>query len=126
MKLRIHAGEVRLRLNREEVAQFSKMGFFEDSVEFAPGAKFCYSLESSLNVPAPQVVFQHGSLQVKVPNSLGMQWATSDEVGISADQPLANGHTLAILIEKDFKCIHSEHNDPHAYPNPLEDTSCRS
>jgi hypothetical protein len=33
---------------------------------------------------------------------------------------LDKGKQLAILIEKDFKCVHSDHPDPDAYPNPLE------
>jgi hypothetical protein len=40
-------------------------------------------------------------------------------VGISAEQPLSDGKQLEIVIEKDFKCIHSDHPDPDAYPNPL-------
>jgi hypothetical protein len=39
---------------------------------------------------------------------------SGDEVGMEAQdaQP-------AVLIEKDFQCVHEEHRDPEAYPNPL-------
>jgi hypothetical protein len=116
VKLRIHGNAIRLRLNRDEVAQFSKMGYFEDSIEFGPGAALSYCLESSFKVKAPEVVFQSGSIQIRVPNCTGMQWATSDEVGISGDQSLPNGKCLSILIEKDFQCTHDETPDPLAYP----------
>ena len=46
MKLRIHGNSLRLRLSQSEVAQFSKTGFVEDSIQFAPGASFAYALES--------------------------------------------------------------------------------
>jgi hypothetical protein len=34
MKLRIHGNSLRLRLSQSEVAQFSKTGYVEDSVQF--------------------------------------------------------------------------------------------
>jgi len=47
MKLRMHRNSVRLRLNQGEVAQFSKTGYVEESIEFVPGASLSYVLESS-------------------------------------------------------------------------------
>ena len=42
MKLRLHGNSLRLRLNQADVAQFSKTGYLEETVEFGPGASFCY------------------------------------------------------------------------------------
>ncbi len=123
MKLRIQGNSLRLRLNQSEVSQFSKTGFVEDSVQFAPGVSFAYTLESSSSIKAPQASFQNGWLKFQVPAALGMEWFTTDRVGISADQPLESGKQLSILIEKDFQCLHGgEDRDPGAYPNPLEET----
>ena len=123
MKLRINGNSLRLRLNQEEVAQFSKMGFYEDAIEFGAGARFTYSIECCLRLQSPEVVFKNGSLQVKIPHACGTHWARTDEVGISAQQALESGKELSILIEKDFRCIHRDDGeDPHAYPNPLEDS----
>jgi Family of unknown function (DUF7009) len=120
MKLRIHGNSLRLRLNQSEVAQFSKTGFIEDSIQFAPGASFAYALESLSSLSAPQALYANGWLRVQVPGAAGTEWACSDRVSISGDQPLESGKRLSILVEKDFQCVHGE-RDPHAYPNPLEE-----
>jgi hypothetical protein len=121
MKLRIQGNSLRLRLSQSEVAQFSKTGFVEDSVQFGPGANFAYTLESSSSIRSPQVSFQNGWLKFQVPGAVATEWFTTDRVGISTDQPLESGKHLSILIEKDFQCLHGDElRDPDAYPNPLE------
>jgi hypothetical protein len=118
MKLRIHGNALRLRLNQAEVAQFSKTGFFEDSVEFSPGARLIYALESSSSIRAPKAIYRDGSLRVQVPHKTGVEWATTDRTGISG------GEHISITVEKDFKCMHGDgERDPDAYPNPLETSS---
>jgi hypothetical protein len=127
MKLRIHGNSLRLRLNQSEVAQFSKTGFVEDSIQFSPGASFAYVLESLSSLSAPQALYANGSLRIQVPRADATDWACSDRVGISVDQALESNQRLSILIEKDFQCLHSdEARDPDAYPNPLEETASRS
>jgi hypothetical protein len=126
MKLRIQGNALRLRLNQSEVAQFSKTGYVEDSIEFAPGAAFTYALESLSGVQQPQALYKSGGVRVQVPAKIGTEWATTDQVGISGEQPLSAGKQLSILIEKDFKCLHSgEAQDPDAFPNPLETAHTR-
>jgi len=116
MKLRIQGNALRLRLNQAEVAQFSKTGFFEDSIEFSPGVRLTYTLESCTSVPCPQAIFRDGSLRIQVPCQAGLDWATTDRTGISG------GDHLSITIEKDFQCLHGDGaHDPKAYPNPLEE-----
>ena len=114
MKLRIHGNALRLRLNQAEVAQFSKTGFFEDSIEFSPGARLAYSLESSSSVDCPRALFENGCVRVLVPRRVSIEWATSDQAGISGEGP------VSITVEKDFQCLHGDGaRDPKAYPNPL-------
>ncbi len=127
MKLRIHGNSLRLRLNQAEVAQFSKTGFVEDSIQFAPGASFAYALESMSSLSAPQALYANGFLRVQVPGADATDWVRSDRVGISGDQALASGQRLSILIEKDFQCLHGDvARDPDAYPNPLEESAPRT
>ncbi len=122
MKLRIQGNSLRLRLSQSEVAQFSKTGFVEDNIHFAPGSNFAYTLESSSSLPAAKASYQNGWFRIQVPAAQAMEWFTTDQVGISADQPLESGKQLSILIEKDFQCLHGEvARDPDAYPNPLEE-----
>lgn len=121
MKLRIQGNSLRLRLNQSEVAQFSKTGFVEDSVQFAPGISFAYALESLSSLSSPQALYENGWLRVQIPAAEATDWARSDRVGISGDQLVDSSKRLTILIEKDFQCVHGE-RDPHAYPNPLEES----
>ncbi|HEV8037329.1 MAG TPA: hypothetical protein VGP62_00600 [Bryobacteraceae bacterium] len=120
MKLRLHGNSLRLRLNQAEVAQFSKTGYVEESIEFSPGASLCYILESSSKITTPRAVFQNSELRIQVSCAASKEWATTDRVGISGEQSLANGKPLSILIEKDFKCMHGDNTDADAYPNPME------
>ena len=114
MKLRIQGNALRLRLNQGEVAQFSKIGCFEDSIEFSPGVRLTYALESSASIPSPKAIYKDGSLRIQVPRQAGLEWATSDRIGISG------GEQVSITVEKDFECLHGEGaHDPAAYPNPL-------
>ena len=115
MKLRIQGNSLRLGLNQSEVAQFSKTGFVEDSIRFAPGAIFAYALESLSSLSAPQALYANGWLRIQVPGAEATQWVTSDQTGISGEQPIASGKHLSILIEKDFQCLHGdEARDPDA------------
>jgi hypothetical protein len=118
MKLRMHGNSVRLRLNQAEVAQFSKTGYVEETIDFAPGTTFSYVLESSSTIATSQANYKNGELRVQIPTRQGMEWATGEAVGISGEQPLGAGKSLSILIEKDFQCAHGE-VDPKAYPNPM-------
>jgi uncharacterized protein DUF7009 len=124
VKLRIHGNELRLRLNQAEVAQFSKTGFIEEAIEFGPGARLAFSLESLSELEAPQALYQNGWLRIQIPGARATEWATTDVVGLSGEQHLGTAKNLSILIEKDFKCAHSpDPQDPNAYPNPLENTA---
>ncbi len=122
MKLRIQGNSLRLRLSQSEVAQFSKTGFVEDSIQFAPGASLSYTIETASTLHAPLATFQDHWLRVQVPSATAQDWYTTDRVAISADQSVGEEKTLSLLIEKDFKCLHSgDQRDPDAYPNPLEE-----
>jgi hypothetical protein len=122
MKLLLQGNSLRLRLSQSEVAQFSKTGFVEEGIQFGPGANFAYTLESMSSLSAPQAVFSNGWLRIQVPGAEATQWACSDRVSLSGEQALASGQRLALLIEKDFQCMHGgEERDLDAFPNPLEE-----
>lgn len=124
MKLRIHGNAVRLRLNQAEVGQFSKTGWLEEAIEFAPGAALTFSLESLSSAQALCAKYYNGALKILVPSSLANAWVTTDQVGMEGEQQIANGKRLSILIEKDFQCTHGK-LDPHAYPNPLAEPASK-
>lgn len=122
MKLRINGNSVRLRLSRSEVALFDATGHIEDAVEFGSVSRFTYSMttveDSTLNSS-----YNVSGIQVKVPRDLAQTWARTDQVAISAEQPLENNKMLQILVEKDFQCMHkNSEGNADAYPNPLAQT----
>ena len=123
MKLRIHGNSLRLRLNQTEVAQFSKTGFVEEAIDFGAGARLAFSLESLSDLDTPQALFQTNWIRIQIPSVRAQAWFTSDLVGIAGEQVLGSGKRLAILIEKDFQCVHSPEPDPNAYPNPLNESA---
>jgi hypothetical protein len=113
MKLRFHAGTLRLRLSRSEVARLAGGERVEETVTFAPGQVLFYALETG---PVPTVTASLGENQIRVaiPAARAASWAGSDETGIEE----TGGH-LRILIEKDFQCAHPQsEEDWDAFPNP--------
>jgi hypothetical protein len=113
MKLRLHAGSLRLRLSQSEVARLDETGRVEDSVEFAPGSELLYALETGGAVVA--AAFDGGNIRVAVPTSMAKRWAGSNETSIEGSTG-----TLKILIEKDFQCLHREPEPGEdSFPNPL-------
>src|SRR5258707_5764404 len=103
MKLRMYRNSVRLRLNQAEVAQFSKTGYVEETIEFAPGTSLTYVLESSSTIPMPQASYKNGEVRVQIPTGPGMEWATGEGVGVSGEQLLSSDDGLSILIEQEFQ-----------------------
>jgi hypothetical protein len=117
MKLRLHAGSLRLRLSQSEVARLGETGKVEDSVEFAPGSELLYAIETG-TTPSVDATFDNRNIRVIVPALIAKEWIESDQTGIEASTP-----TLRLLIEKDFQCLHREAEPGEdSFPNPLAST----
>jgi hypothetical protein len=114
MKLRISGNSVRLRLKPSEVEQFQRTGIVEDRVEFGPGSAMVYSLRSAANATESSAAYREGNLEIQLPEKIARHWAVSNDVSIEAEQ-----HGLAILIEKDFRCMHKDPSETDVYPNPI-------
>jgi len=125
MKLRIRDNSIRLRLSQTEVDLMGKDGLVSARVRFADGAELVYSLESSPACVDPVAKFENGSLSVRLPESTVTDWASSEQVSISAEQGLDTGGYLQILIEKDFACLapREGEDDSDMFPNPQSGTS---
>ncbi len=119
MKLRIFKNSVRLRLRQGEVKQFAETGLVEAGIYFGGDGILEYRLVSCPDATALSATFHHGTLEVTVPQNMARHWTESDEVAISADQNTGVSERLAILVEKDFQCLHKEdESDADTYPNP--------
>jgi hypothetical protein len=122
MKLRIKGNSIRLRLLRSEVERFAAAGQISETVEFGPGPTsfFRYTLLISPDVKTTSAEFRGNEIAIMVPEATARMWIKSDMVGFDIAQPIGNGDTLSILVEKDFVCL-DRPNDPDredAFPNP--------
>lgn len=129
MKLRIRGNSLRLRLGRGEVSRLVEGGVVEEVTQFAPGQRLVYALGTAADVNVPRASFRQDRIEVLLPPKVARDWAASDEVGISAEQPVGGpgpDGTLRLLIEKDFTCRNPAPGEDRAdaFPNPLEGKPC--
>ena len=116
MKLRIQGDSIRLRLTQSEVARFAETGRVEATTHFGAGDALTYALRAA-DVDTLDAAFGGGRLTVLVPRAWAATWADSDEVGIEGARR-CDGRTLALLVEKDFECLHRRADEPDAFPHP--------
>lgn len=124
MKLRIKGNSIRLRLLRSEVEQFAAAGQISDTIEFGGLSFLRYSLVRSPGTATVCANLQGREISISVPESIASDWTSGDQVGFESEQPLGDGESLSILVEKDFVCV-GRPDDPDrgdAYPNP--DVEC--
>lgn len=119
MKLRILANSVRIRLAQREVRSLASGQCIEQTTFFSPSSKLVLFVESSLQAEHPVAIFVDHRLSLRLPLAEVRQWAETEQVGIEADQPICDGQSLHILIEKDFECLQARTiDDTDAFPNP--------
>lgn len=117
MKLRIRGDSLRLRLARGEVEHLAETGEVRETIHFGARA-LDYALRCA-ELDQPRAQFEAEAIIVELPRAAALAWARSDQVGIEAEQPLAEG-VLRLLIEKDFKCLapREGEDDSDAFPHP--------
>lgn len=120
MKLRIKGDTLRLRLTQPEVQQLAETGAVTDAMHLAPGLLLSYGLQTA-DIDHLQATFEKEKLTVHVPRTWVGPWAGGDGVGFEGTQDAGDGRTLALLVEKDFACLHRRPDEPDAFPNPLAD-----
>ena len=124
MKLRIRGNTLRLRLSRGEVNDLAERGEVREAIAFgmAPAERLGYAIVASDSAAVTSARLSGGSVEVLVPRALARQWATSETVGFEATQPVSEGQSLQILVEKDFACLtpRTGEDDTDAFPNPNE------
>ena len=124
MKLRIRANSLRLRLTRSEVDQFGWTGRVEETIRLGPDPdqQITYALESSADAAELRVKYQNGQITVQVPQARAQEWVGTDLVGFDVNCPVGSDQTLAVLVEKDFRCLAERHGEDEAdaYPHPKE------
>lgn len=123
MKIRIYNGSLRLRLSRTDVDQLRETGICAESLQFGSGSQLTYTLEISSQFIVMEAQYRQDLIRVLLPLEVGRKWAGSDQISLSFDPVDGGGPSL--LIEKDFRCLHSEErrpsDDADSFPNPLAD-----
>lgn len=121
MKLRIKGDSIRLRLTQTEVKTLAETGAVESAMRVAPEAALAYGLRASGGSDL-RVEMDARGVTVLVPEAWIGPWAGGGEVGFSGEQDAGDGRTLAVLVEKDFACLHKRPDELDAFPNPLADS----
>jgi len=121
MKLRIRGDSLRLRLKRSEVDQLAAGDGIVEETHF-PGSVLTYRLDVSDNSDV-SATFSNDTLFIRLPRSNVVDWASTDEVSLFAEQELSGSDTLSLLIEKDFSCLEPGHHrdcedDEDTFPHP--------
>lgn len=123
MKLRIHNGSLRLRLNRTDVDQLQETGICAESLQFGAGSQLIYTLETSSQFTAIEAQYREDRIRILLPLEIARKWAGSNQISLSLGPVVGGGPSL--LIEKDFRCLHSDERNPSddadSFPNPLAD-----
>jgi hypothetical protein len=118
MKIRIKGNTLRLRLTRTEVAQFAEKDYIEERTDFG-GAYLTYALKS-YEGDAIAASFENGTITMLLPQAMKTEWTGTERVGFEGNMPVAEGRTLYLLLEKDFKCLDENIGDQSDnYDNPL-------
>lgn len=122
MKLRIRGNSVRIRVSQSELAEIAESGTVEDTVEFAPGARLSYRVDVEAQ-GAVSASFVDSRVSVRLPRSELRRWLEPSEVSVRGQQPIGEGRTLQILLEKDFTCLAPVDEDQSdMFPNPGKKT----
>jgi len=121
MKLRVRGNSIRLRLAQSEVAALLATGAVEECLSFPAGESLRYRLERSAEADAA-AQFCDGAIAVRFPATVIDRWGQSAEVSMQAEQPLAGGESLRLLVEKDFRCLspRDDEDDADLFPNPAD------
>ena len=111
MKLRCTTNSIRIRVRKSELAQLAKEQDILESIQFGGGVSISFSLSISGHAKKVSAYFLNYKILVKIPKAIASKWINSNEVSIEVNQPLDNGDSLHILIEKDFPCLDREEED---------------
>ncbi len=121
MKLRIYGDSIRLRLKVGEVERIAA-GEIIVEVTHLPDSTLTYCLVAS-ETGSIAATFSDGRLVVTLPKADIEKWASTDEVSLHSEQPIAGAGMLSLLVEKDFTCLEPGHHrdcidDADTFPHP--------
>ena len=120
MKLRIEDDSVRLRLKRTEVEALCRGEMVEAHVHLSDVYTLTYAVEARDGIDSPTLDANPARITVGLPKAALAGWDTDARVGFEGHCPTAEGASVFVLVEKDFKCLdRPDEEEPDNYPNPL-------
>lgn len=105
---------------QSEVGELRSGGLVSARTSFPGGRHLTYAVESSPANIKPQAFLSESTITVRLPETTVLAWSGSEQVTIHSEQPLDEGGTLEILVEKDFTCLAPRDGEDESdmYPNP--------
>jgi hypothetical protein len=120
MKLRMRHNSIRLRLGQSDVQRLRDSGECRETIQFPGGARLEYVL-SGASCAEVSASFVGDVLSVSIPVGQLAAWHSSEQIGIDAEVEANPGVTLAILVEKDFRCVDEDvlEDQSDSFEHPL-------
>lgn len=103
-----------------EVDALRDQGVVTAEIGFPGGRTFRYCVESSPASVNPAAFFSDNKVTVRLPETVVLAWANSEQVSMTGEQVLDDGEKLRILVEKDFVCLtgRDDEDESDMYPHP--------
>lgn len=126
MKLRLKDNSVRLRLQRSEVARLQAEKTISAATLFPAGRALHYAIRIDPSVATVDVRFANDRIELLLPVARANEWFAPEKVTLAAELNLENGEKLAVLVEKDFKCLHTKAMDDEndSFDHPRAKANC--
>ena len=126
MKIRIRDNSIRVRLERSEVDLMRDKGVVSSHTSFPGGRRFTYAIESSPASVNPAALYSDNTITVRLPETIVLAWATTEQVSIHGEQVLDDGAKLNILVEKDFACLAPRDGEDESdmFEHPKKNSDC--
>ena len=124
MKLRIRGNSLRMRLSQSETQDLLTHGMVEESVRFPGGMALAYAIVLVRQGSHVTAAMSGSRIEVRLPEFLAREWIESDQTGIERELALADGESLKLLMEKDFRCLHRRNGEDESnnFPNPADES----
>ncbi len=111
MKLRTTNNSIRIRIRKSELLQLRKDGKVEERINFGNEVVFSFALVIDEETEVLNGSLVGHSLIIRIPNTIGIKWIDSNEVGIESVSKVSETEELHILVEKDFPCLDRPNED---------------
>jgi hypothetical protein len=85
-------------------------GICAESLRFGSGSQLIYTLETSSQFTVMEAQYRQDRIRILLPFEMARKWAGSNQISFSLDSVVGGGPSL--LIETDFRCLHSDKRKP--------------